>query len=78
MSVEKQILSTIEEKIRPALQSHGGDVEFVEFDEQNGVLKVRLQGACGSCPFAQETLRAQVETVLKRDISEIKSVVREM
>jgi len=78
MSVEKQILSTIEEKIRPVLQSHGGDVEFVEFDEQNGVLKVRLQGACGSCPFAQETLRAQVEAVLKRDIPEIKSVVREM
>jgi len=77
MSVEKQILEIIDEKVRPALQSHGGDIEFVEFDEGNGVLKVRLQGACGSCPFAQETLRAQVEAVLKRDIPEIKSVVRE-
>ncbi|MFP4481661.1 MAG: NifU family protein [Thermovirgaceae bacterium] len=77
MTTEKKIIDTIDSKIRPALQSHGGDIEYVSFDNGEGIVKVRLTGACGSCPFAQETLRAQVEAVLKKEIPEISGVVRE-
>lgn len=71
MPLVKKIQSVIDQQIRPALQSHGGDIEFVGFDESAGVLQVRLTGACGGCPFAQETLRVQVEGVIKEEIPEI-------
>lgn len=61
-------------KIRPSLQADGGDVELVEVTEDN-VVKVRLQGACGSCPMALLTLKNGVERVLKEEIPEIKEVV---
>jgi len=60
-------------EIRPALQADGGDVELV--DVEDGVVKVRLTGACGSCPMATMTLRFGVEKVLKERIPEIKQVV---
>ncbi|MFH1328197.1 MAG: NifU family protein [Candidatus Bathyarchaeota archaeon] len=60
------------EKIRPALQADGGDIELV--DVENGVVKVRLTGACGGCPMSQMTLKMGVEKALKAQIPEIKSV----
>jgi Fe-S cluster biogenesis protein NfuA len=60
--------------IRPALQRDGGDVELVEVDEQ-GVVKVRLQGACGGCPMASMTLKNGIERALKEAIPEVKEVV---
>ena len=62
------------EKVRPSLQADGGDVEFVEFDESTKIVKVRLQGACGSCPMAQMTLKNGIERFLKEEIPEIASV----
>ena len=76
MSLIDRINEVVDKSIRPALQSHGGDVEVVSFDEESGVISARLKGACGTCPFAQETLRMQVEAVLKREIPEVSSVVR--
>ncbi len=76
METTEKVQHVIEEQIRPALQSHGGDIEFLGVDLADGVVTVRLVGACGSCPFAQETLRMQVEDVLKRHIPEIRQVVR--
>jgi len=61
--------------IRPALQNDGGDVELVDVDEANGIVKVKLVGACGSCPMSQMTLRMGVERVLKEEIPEIAEVV---
>ena len=58
--------------IRPALQADGGDIELV--DVQGGVVKVRLKGACGSCPSALMTLKYGVEERLKEAIPEVKSV----
>jgi Fe-S cluster biogenesis protein NfuA len=58
--------------IRPALQADGGDVELV--DVEDGVVKVRLTGACGSCPMATMTLRFGVEKILKERIPEVKEV----
>jgi len=59
--------------IRPALQADGGDVELV--DVEDGVVKVRLTGACGSCPMATMTLKFGVEKILKERIPEVREVV---
>ncbi len=63
------------EMIRPALQSDGGDVEFVEMSE-DGVVKVKLKGACGSCPMATVTLKNGIEKTLKEKVPGVKEVVR--
>ncbi|MCR4320009.1 MAG: NifU family protein [Candidatus Brocadiaceae bacterium] len=60
------------EHIRPALQADGGDIELVSVE--GGVVKVRLRGACGSCPSALMTLKYGVEERLKEEIPEVKSV----
>jgi len=60
-------------KIRPALQADGGGVELVDVDDQ-GVVSVRLTGACGGCPMSRMTLKEGVERVLKLEIPEVKSV----
>ena len=60
------------ETIRPALQLDGGDVELV--DVEDGVVKVRLEGACHGCPMAARTLQMGIERMLKRDVPEIKGV----
>lgn len=60
------------EFIRPALQADGGDIELV--DVVDGVVKVRLRGACGGCPMSQMTLKMGVERVLKERVPEVKSV----
>jgi Fe-S cluster biogenesis protein NfuA len=59
--------------IRPALQADGGDVELVEVTE-DGIVKVKLTGACGGCPMAQLTLKQGIERRLKDSIPEVKSV----
>jgi Fe-S cluster biogenesis protein NfuA len=61
------------EEVRPALQRDGGDVELVEVTE-DGVVKVRLQGACRGCPMAQMTLQMGIERVLKEKIPDIRNV----
>jgi Fe-S cluster biogenesis protein NfuA len=53
------------DRIRPALEADGGNVELVDVDEEKGIVKVKLVGACGSCPMSQMTLRMGVERVLK-------------
>ncbi len=60
------------ETIRPALQADGGDVELV--DVVGGVVKVRLTGACGSCPMATMTLKGGIEATLKREIPSVERV----
>jgi Fe-S cluster biogenesis protein NfuA len=60
------------EKIRPALRADGGDVELIDVVE--GVVKVRLTGACGGCPMSQMTLKMGVEKIIKQDVPEVKSV----
>ncbi len=58
--------------IRPSLQADGGDVELV--DVENGIVKVRLTGACGGCPMSQMTLKQGIEAYIKKEIPEILSV----
>ena len=61
-------------KIKPSLQADGGDVELVEVGE-DGVIKVRLTGACGSCPMSQMTLKMGIEKILKKEIPEVVEVI---
>jgi Fe-S cluster biogenesis protein NfuA len=61
------------EIVRPMLQRDGGDVELVEVTD-DGVVKVRLRGACAGCPMSQMTLTQGVEQILKQHVPEIKSV----
>ena len=61
-------------KIRPMLQADGGDVELVEVGE-DGLVKVRLQGACAGCPMSQMTIKNGVEKILKEQVPEVKEVV---
>ena len=62
-------------KVRPMLQRDGGDVELVSVDA-NGSVKVRLKGACGSCPMSTMTLKMGIEKLLKEQIPEIKEVIQ--
>ncbi len=60
-------------RIRPALQADGGDVELLGVKE--GVVSVRLIGACGGCPMSMVTLKNGIERILKQEVPEVKSVV---
>jgi Fe-S cluster biogenesis protein NfuA len=59
-------------KIKPMLMADGGDVELVEVE--NGVVKVRLQGACAGCPMSQMTLKNGIEKIIKEEVPEVISV----
>jgi len=71
--LEEQVKTALE-NVRPSLQADGGDVEFVSVSE-DGIVSVKLTGACGHCPMAQMTLKNGIEDYLKREIPEVSSVV---
>lgn len=60
-------------KVRPSLQADGGDVMLIDVGE-DGVVKVKLTGACGGCPMSQMTLKMGIEKVLKQNVPEISRV----
>jgi len=62
-------------QVRPALQADGGDVELVDVTE-DGIVSVKLTGACGSCPMSTMTLKMGIERTLKANIPEIQEVVQ--
>ena len=68
----KEQVKEVLEKIRPSLQADGGDVELVDVIE--GIVTVRLQGACHGCPMSQMTLKNGIERLLKKEIPEVKEV----
>lgn len=65
------VLAALDE-IRPALQADGGDVEFVR--EENGIVYVRLQGACHGCPMSQITLKRGIERLVKERVPSVTAV----
>ena len=69
----RELVEKALEKIRPALQQDGGDIELVEVNE-GGVVKVRLVGACGGCPMSQMTLKMGVERALKKEVAGVTRV----
>ncbi|MCK5561399.1 MAG: NifU family protein [Thermoplasmata archaeon] len=73
-----KIEKVLAEKIRPALQRDGGDIELVDVNESDGSVTVKLKGACGGCPMSTMTLVGFVEKTLKDEIPEVKSVIPAM
>jgi Fe-S cluster biogenesis protein NfuA len=70
----REKVETALDKIRPSLNADGGNVELVEVSP-DGVVKVKLTGACGGCPMSQMTLKMGIEKVLKQEVPELKEVV---
>lgn len=70
----KEEIETALNKIRPLLQADGGDVELVEATA-DGIVKVKLTGACGGCPMSQMTLKMGIERMLKQEVPEVKEVI---
>ncbi|MCX5866348.1 MAG: NifU family protein [Proteobacteria bacterium] len=70
----KEKIEAALKKIRPSLQADGGDVELVEVTK-DGVVKLRLTGACGHCPMSQMTLKNGIEQILKQEVPGVKEVV---
>lgn len=66
MQLAEKIEDIIANKIRPILNSHGGDIALIDVDENN--IKVRLMGACSSCPSAQKTMEEIVESTLRQEL----------
>ncbi len=72
MAIKENIVNSLD-KLRVHLQKDGGDVEFVDYDE--GILKVRLMGACRGCPYSQMTLAQGIKRNLQQDFPELLDVV---
>ena len=70
----REKVQAVIDEIRPRLQADGGDIELVEVDD-DGVVKVRLKGACAGCPGAQMTLKMGIERHLKEKIAEVDEVI---
>lgn len=71
----KEKVEKVLKTIRPLLQADGGDVELIDVTEE-GVVKVKLRGACGSCPMSTYTLKIGIEKKLKEEIPQIKEVIQ--
>lgn len=71
----KQEVEKVINEVRPYLQQEGGDVELVDVDEKSGIVKVKLTGACGSCPMSIITLKAGIEQRIKQKVPQVKEVV---
>ncbi len=68
----KDQIEAVLDEIRPALQADGGDVEFIDY--KDGIVLVRMQGACGNCPMSMMTLKQGIEARMKERIPEVVSV----
>ena len=79
-STESQAPSTLDrieellDSIRPAIRSDGGDIELVEFDEDSGLVQLRMVGACYACPMSMLTLKAGIEQRLRMQVPEVRAV----
>ncbi len=72
-SVNDKILEILE-SIRPALQADGGDLEFLAFNGDDGIVEIRLLGACESCPISMMTLKEGIERRLRGSVPEVTAV----
>lgn len=72
MTLKEKVESALQQ-VRPSLQADGGDVELVDVNN-DGLVKVKLTGACGGCPMSQMTLKMGIEKVLKQNVPEVSAV----
>ena len=71
--MNKEKVQEVIDKIRPGLQADGGDVEIVEITD-DGIVKVKLLGACQGCPMSTMTIKNGIEKTLKKEVPEVKEV----
>lgn len=72
-NIRERVLQALE-RVRPYLQSDGGDIELIEITDDLSV-KVKLTGACHGCPYSMMTLKAGVEQAIMKEVPEIKGVI---
>lgn len=72
--MKKEEVIKVLDSIRPSLQADGGDVELVSIDDQSGIVKVKLQGACSHCPMSTLTLKDGIGRVLKSKVEGFKDI----
>jgi len=70
----REKIEEVLDAIRPALRSDGGDVELIDYDEDDGIVQLRLMGACGSCPVSMMTLRQGIERRLMLAVPQVRGV----
>jgi NFU1 iron-sulfur cluster scaffold homolog, mitochondrial len=75
--IVSKIKTTLDQYVRPAVESDGGAINFSSFDEETGLVKVFLQGSCSGCPSASMTLKSGIERLLTSMIPEVKLVEAE-
>ena len=73
-NLENKIKKALE-KVRPSLQADGGDIKFIGWYPETGIVQVQLIGMCAHCPMSQMTLKQGIEVELKKQIPEIKEVI---
>jgi Fe-S cluster biogenesis protein NfuA len=73
MTIPERIEGALE-SIRPALHIDGGDVEFVDFDQADGIVHIRLMGACGGCPISSVTVKHGIERRIRAAVPEVTGV----
>lgn len=73
-AIVSKIKATLDQYVRPAVESDGGAINFSSFDEESGVVKLALQGSCSGCPSASMTLKVGIERLLTSMIPEVKLV----
>jgi Fe-S cluster biogenesis protein NfuA len=71
----RERIEAVLDSIRPALHSDGGDVELIDFDEEEGIVQLRLMGACGSCPVSMLTLKQGIERRVILAVPEVKGIL---
>jgi Fe-S cluster biogenesis protein NfuA len=71
----RQKIENVLESIRPALHSDGGDVEFIDYDSEDGIVQLRLVGACGSCPVSMLTLKQGIERRIMMAVPEVRGIL---
>ncbi|TKY50612.1 NifU protein 4 [Spatholobus suberectus] len=72
------IKELLETRIRPAVQDDGGDIEYRDFDQDTGIVKLKMQGACSGCPSSSVTLKSGIENMLMHYVPEVKGVEQEL
>lgn len=74
-AVEKEIVELIEERVRPAVAMDGGDIQFIKYESDSGIVYLRMHGACSGCPSSSSTLQGGVKRMLQHYIPEITDVI---
>jgi Fe-S cluster biogenesis protein NfuA len=73
--IAKEIADLIDERVRPAVEMDGGDIEFIRFDEETGIVYVRMKGSCNGCPSSSATLKGGIKKMLEYYVPEVTDVM---